>query len=80
MTIWQHSVCWISKATRAQGHARARAPTTTHTHTEICHTGFHECRVVSSLFHRAHAVFYHIVSFSDISVTQCISATCAAFD
>jgi hypothetical protein len=72
MTLWQHIVCWISKATRAQGH--------THTHTEICHTGFHECRVVSSLFHRAYAVFYHIVTFSDISVTQCISATCAALD
>ena len=30
-TIWRMRVaCWISKTTRAQAHARVRAPTTTH--------------------------------------------------
>jgi hypothetical protein len=45
MTIWRRVACWISKTTRAQAHARARAPTSihtlptrTHTHTEICNT------------------------------------------
>jgi hypothetical protein len=35
MTIWRCVECWISKATRAQAHARIRAPTTTHTRTQI---------------------------------------------
>jgi hypothetical protein len=32
MIIWQRFACWISKATRAQTHACARAPTTTRAH------------------------------------------------
>ena len=37
MTIWRNVACWISKTTRAQAHACARAPTHTRadTHTEI---------------------------------------------
>ena len=48
MTIWRHFACWISKATCAQAHACAHAPTHTyactrarthaHTHTQICNT------------------------------------------
>ena len=36
MTIWRRTACWISKATRAQTHTRARAPTPTdaRTHTQ----------------------------------------------
>ena len=48
ITIWQLIVCWISKATRAQAHARARAPTHIHvlthprarTYTQICNILF----------------------------------------
>jgi hypothetical protein len=32
MAIWRRIACWISKATRAQEHARAHAPTITHPH------------------------------------------------
>jgi hypothetical protein len=40
MTIWLLVACWISKATRAQAHARTRATThaRAHAHTEICNT------------------------------------------
>ena len=31
MTIWRRVVCWISKATRAEAHVHARAPTHKHT-------------------------------------------------
>jgi predicted deacetylase len=31
ITIWRRVVCWISKATRAEAHAHARAPTHKHT-------------------------------------------------
>ena len=34
MTIWRRVATWISKATRAQAHARARGPT--HTYTYAC--------------------------------------------
>ena len=43
MAKWRRVACWISKATRAQVHARAHAPTHTytrahtHTYTEICY-------------------------------------------
>jgi hypothetical protein len=50
MTKWRRVACWITKATRAQAHARACVPShihvrmhtrepllpPTHTHTEIC--------------------------------------------
>ena len=42
-TIWRHVACWISKATSAQSHACARAPT----HIHVCtHTHTHEPMLV----------------------------------
>ena len=34
ITIWCHVACWISKTTRAQEQAQARAPTTTYIHAQ----------------------------------------------
>ena len=44
MAIWRRVACWISKATRAKAHVRARAPTTipTSTHTRT-HALSHAC-------------------------------------
>jgi hypothetical protein len=39
MTIWRRVACWISNATRSQGHARTRAPI--HTHPSKTHTHTH---------------------------------------
>ena len=36
MVIWRRVAWWISKVTRAQTHARAPAPTLTHTHSRTC--------------------------------------------
>ena len=49
--IWRMRVaCWISKATRAQAHARARAPT--HIHTRMhSPTRAHAQKYVTPLFH-----------------------------
>ena len=36
MEIWRRAACWVIKATHAQAHAHARAPT--HARTEVCNT------------------------------------------
>jgi hypothetical protein len=38
MIIWRRVAFWVGKATRAQSHASARAPTPTHTHA-LTHAG-----------------------------------------
>ena len=54
MSIWRRVACWISKATRAQTKARARAPT----HTNI------STHALTYIHARTHAEIYNGYCFS----------------